>query len=71
LAEGEGSFAFSDALVVRHSEILSSLVDGICAVTTEAPQQAYGRRGRIPDGQDPSVISSDALVAAEVQSFLQ
>ena len=29
------------------------------------------RRGRIPGGQDPSVIDSDALVAAEVQSFLR
>jgi hypothetical protein len=48
------------------------LVDGILGrLTTEAPQQAYGRRGRIPGDQNPSVINSDALVAAEVQSFLR
>jgi hypothetical protein len=40
------------------------------AVTTEAPQQAYSQRGRIPGDHNPSVIDSDALVATEVQYFL-
>ena len=45
-------------------------MDGSRAVTTEAPQQAYSQRGRIPGDHNPSVIDSDALVATEVQSFL-
>jgi hypothetical protein len=47
------------------------VVTANAAVTTETPQWAYGRRGRIPGIYNPSIAGSDAPITAEVQFIVR